>query len=403
MAKPYGYSAEEGMDAIKQALQQGLSGSDVKKLFEYERSTGADRGALSSLAFMSERYGAGDALKSSWAGLHASGMNTGQYSEYLRAMQRSIEDGISKGFVKSSEDVAQNLTMLSALTGGNELWKGEHGARRLSEMQAGVAGATGLNSADDIMVFRAMQMTKPKKNWVDTLADMQEGKIDADFLRNYYNLISSAEGKDYNNTVMRMANSLFDGNVTLARTLHQGLSTGVSNAELERRAEAGRNVALPSFRSSEEFRMTEAAMDIRNATINAGQVFWTDLMPEAHQRSRDALANARRGDSADISRLSPEEGLAVRQLELKEASMGMGAGGGLVGGLNAHQLGQAHINFVEAERALAASVSNSSNESNGDTRLITALNSSMNRLEGRIVALTDVTRENGDVNITFQE
>jgi hypothetical protein len=81
-AAGFGYSAEEGMDALKEAARQGLGGSEARavteQVFDYERRTGADRGTLSSVANMSARYGAGDALRAGWAGLHASGMKPGQ-------------------------------------------------------------------------------------------------------------------------------------------------------------------------------------------------------------------------------------------------------------------------------------------------------------------------------------
>ena len=104
---------------------------------------------------MSARYGGGDALRSGWAGLQASGMKTGQYSEYLRAMQRVMEDGISKGFIRSSEQVARNLTMLSMMTNNNPLWQGENGARRLSEINSGLEGATGLQDSSQVIAFKA--------------------------------------------------------------------------------------------------------------------------------------------------------------------------------------------------------------------------------------------------------
>jgi hypothetical protein len=167
-AAQFGYSAEEGMDAMKQAAQQGLGGKEAADIagraFDYERRTGADRGTLMGLSTMSARYGAGDALKMGWAGLQASGMSPGQYNEYLRAMQRVMEDGISKGFVRSSEQVAQNLTMLASMTGNDPLWQGENGARRLSEMNAGLEGATGLSSTSDILAFRAAREIAEKKN-----------------------------------------------------------------------------------------------------------------------------------------------------------------------------------------------------------------------------------------------
>ena len=181
-AARFGYSAEEGMDAMRQAVQQGRTPDEANKImqeaFNFERSTGADRGTLMGISTMSARYGAGDALQAGWAGLGASGMSTGQYAEFLRGMQRSIEDGISKGFVRSSEDVAQTLAMLAQM--GGPTWQGEHGARRLSEMNAGLESATGLQSTADILVYRAARQIAerehgPGVSYVDVMKIVQEG------------------------------------------------------------------------------------------------------------------------------------------------------------------------------------------------------------------------------------
>jgi hypothetical protein len=56
-------------------------------------------------------------------------MQTGQFNEVLRGLQRVMEDGISKGFVRSSDQVARNLTILSTMTNNNPLLSGEMGAQ----------------------------------------------------------------------------------------------------------------------------------------------------------------------------------------------------------------------------------------------------------------------------------
>ena len=147
-AEEFGFSAEDGMSAVAEAVRQGLdrtvATAVARQAFAFERSTGADGGTLASIANMSARFGAGDALATGWAGLQASGMSTGQFGEYLRAVQRVMEEGISRGFVRSGEDVARNLTMLARLTGNSPLWQGEQGARRLSEIKYPAAEQRGI-------------------------------------------------------------------------------------------------------------------------------------------------------------------------------------------------------------------------------------------------------------------
>lgn len=180
----FGYSAEEGMEMIGQAVRQGLNGDKAREVteqvFQYERSTGADRGTLSSVANMAARYGLGaDPLKTGWGGLGASGMSSGQFTEYLRATGRILEDGINKGFIRSSEQVAQNLSLIAHIGGDNKTWQGEGGARRYQSMSAGLENAVGLQSSTDIHVYRAARQILEKQgkstSWVDVNRLVEQG------------------------------------------------------------------------------------------------------------------------------------------------------------------------------------------------------------------------------------
>jgi hypothetical protein len=154
-----------------------------------ERGTGADRGTLTEFATKAGRFGAtdGDALGWAWRGNQVSGMAAGQYNEFLRSMQRIFEDGISKGFVKGSKEIAGNLTFLADLNGRSELWKGEQGEKRLSQMNAGLESATGMSSATDILAFRGAKNVlagMSDNDWKklvgdsnkDGIADVRRGK-----------------------------------------------------------------------------------------------------------------------------------------------------------------------------------------------------------------------------------
>jgi hypothetical protein len=222
-AARYGYSAEEGMEVMKEAARQGLGGEEAAsvagRVFNYERRTGADRGTLTGISAMSARYGAGDALKAGWAGLQASGMSAGQYNEYLRAMQRVMEEGVSKGFVRSSEQVAGNLAMLSQMTGNDPLWQGENGARRLSEMNAGLEGATALSSTSDIIAFRAAQKIAGGGSFIDAMKVL-EGGLTPELFSEYMKLAGGAEGGSREGIVPRMMKT-FNLNYTNADVLYK--------------------------------------------------------------------------------------------------------------------------------------------------------------------------------------
>jgi len=271
-AEKFGYSAEEGMELYKNAIQHGLNGSTIQEIFKYERSTGADRGALSSLANMSARYGNGDALGAAWVGLQATGMKTGQFSENLRAFERVISDGIQKGFIKSSEEVVKNFMMFAEMTKNNPLWQGEQGAKRLLEMNAGLEQATGLQSASDIMAYRAMRNIMPStEDYVDVMAAMEQG-VTPDFFREYMSLTSDAEGGDRNAIIERMKQT-FGLNYTNARTLFEGRDKFGSMSTEEFQKMMTDLKGLPNSDSA-ELRSSVETMQVRNLIIESGQKSW---------------------------------------------------------------------------------------------------------------------------------
>ena len=320
-AARFGFSAEEGMAAMNQAAQQGLDRAmaevNARRVFDFERRTGADRGALSSLANMSARFNAGDALGDAWAGLNASGMSSGQFNEYLRAMQRVMEDGISRGFVRSSEDVAKNLTMLAQLTGGdNPLWQGEHGARRLSEMNAGLEAATALTSASDVIALRAARkIIGDDTSYIYAMKLMEEGVTPALF-RNFMDLTSNAEGGAMEGIIERMRETL-GLNYTNAYALFTGWRDNpqfMDDNYLERVLQR-HGAILPSADSAEmeAARITSA---ITNWWTQNGMRYWDNTFLPALQREFRSL---RGGEPSSPSHTNSLKVLEEMEREFVEA------------------------------------------------------------------------------------
>ena len=96
-AAEFGFSAGEGIDAVKQGAGQGLSEQDAiaaaKNVFAYERGIGADRQLALEFETRSKRFGMEDAMGWAYRGSQASGMAPGQFNEFLRSIQRIFEDG----------------------------------------------------------------------------------------------------------------------------------------------------------------------------------------------------------------------------------------------------------------------------------------------------------------------
>jgi hypothetical protein len=288
-AAEFGYSAEEGMDAMKQAAQQGLSKEDARKateqVFRYERNTGADRGTLSSAANMAARYKAGNILQAGWAGLKASGMDKGQYGEFLRAMQRAMEDGISKGMNRSVDQIAQNLAMMAQIGGGSELWKGENGARRLSEMNAGLESATGLKSTSDILVYRAArQMLGEDASYVDVMKLVEEGLSGdrgTDLFNKTMKLAYQAEGEGREGFIERVR-QFFNQNYTNADKIFAEWEKAFKENGKGFKDSAEYKEFLktkPQEASSKELDAAKTTQEIVNLWAQTGQAYWDKKMP----------------------------------------------------------------------------------------------------------------------------
>jgi hypothetical protein len=283
-AAAFGYSAEEGMDTMKQAIRQGMNGDRARELteqvFQYERATGADRGTLASLSTMAARYGAGDALRAGWGGLGASSMSPGQYNEYLRAIQRVMEDGISRGFVRSSDQVAQNLTMLSQMTGNNPLWQGESGARRLTDMNAGLESATGLKSTSDIVAFRAAQNIAQRNgqggSYIDSMKIL-EGGLTLGLFNEYMELTKNIEDGNKEAIVERMRQT-FGLNYTGADALYEGWNPAMDDTGLQALIDRYKNQPLPNA-GSPELEAQKTTQAITNWWTQTGQTYWDKKIP----------------------------------------------------------------------------------------------------------------------------
>jgi hypothetical protein len=122
------------------------------------RRTGADLGRVQNVSGAFSRYGGEDnASAIAYAGLRSQNMQNGQFNEFLTGMERILEEGIEKGFVRGSEEIAGNMALLYKMSGDSPLWQGEQGAKRLSQMNASISNATNLQSVEDVISYSVAQ------------------------------------------------------------------------------------------------------------------------------------------------------------------------------------------------------------------------------------------------------
>jgi hypothetical protein len=332
-ATGYGYSPEEGMEQVKQAAYQGLNEGQALKaardVFAFERGTGADRGVLAEYRTRTERFGGeSNGLNTAYQGLQASGMAPAQFNEFLRAMQRTFEDGISKGFVRGSKEISETLTFLSDLNNGSELWKGEQGANRLSQMNAGIEKAKNLESTTDILIYRGAQNVLEgytDKDWTelldvdnDGIEDIIKGRGSSEYLNpmlliergltsKLFNesmkMFSIAEKGDYAGIIARMNNGFelkYAQSAPLYRNWIQHRDTPGYFDSKEFARELEKYSEKPPENDSTELTMLSYVNDIKKYTQDIGQWHLDQKMPEIIAALKEEWGKARKhGNTSD--------------------------------------------------------------------------------------------------------
>jgi len=160
-ARGTGLDTEDFIEALKQSGGYGIkSETQAMNMLHtqalWSRFTGADLGTIQKIAGQAYRFnGETNTTSTAYGGLMAQNMGKGQMPEFLTAMGRIMEESISKGFIKGSEEIAGNMQMLYKLSGGSALWQGEQGAQRYSQMSMAISSATNLQSVEDVISYGA--------------------------------------------------------------------------------------------------------------------------------------------------------------------------------------------------------------------------------------------------------
>lgn len=169
----YGFT-EDNVDASTQAILYA------------QHNTGANRDTLSRLVGMQNLYGYNGAMavQNAYQGLKDSGMTDARFDEFLDGVQRAMEEGISKGFVGSVEDIVNNVSLFSKLSGGATIWSGSAGAERVQKISNGFASAINLNSMNDLMMYGAAQGVVGSLSNDDYINLASKSNISVDMLKN---------------------------------------------------------------------------------------------------------------------------------------------------------------------------------------------------------------------------
>jgi hypothetical protein len=228
-------TASEAMEAMGRVIKEGMAvnpSATVANVLKFHEGTGVDVGELAGTAARFERFGNDkNALAVGYQGLQASGLQKGQYQEFLQGMQKVFEDGMAKGIIKGSQEIAGDMSFLAQMSGNSALWQGEQGAARLMGMNNAIANSTGLSSVTDILTFRAAQNPKDK-DYVDTMITVEKG-FTPDLLKKQMELFNTAEGGDRPGVVERIRQAYGFNYTTAAKFLDDYNKKGANMSEAD--------------------------------------------------------------------------------------------------------------------------------------------------------------------------
>ncbi len=161
--------------------QADLVGNIAQTTSRWAYATGGSAERYAELAGLMSRYGGSKDVSRDFNYLISSGkamgLNDSQMPEFLSGIQKVMEDGIAKGFSRSSTDVANTLLMFSKMSGGSQFWSGEQGARKLNQINSGISGATSLSKMEDVLVYSAFNEVYGKAggSYLDIMEKMEQG------------------------------------------------------------------------------------------------------------------------------------------------------------------------------------------------------------------------------------
>lgn len=141
-------------------MSQNKSGNIVRNASFIARNTGTDIDSALSFMGTRSRFGSTNTtadINKAYSASIASGLGKGQFGEFLTGLQDAVEQGISKGYITSTDEVSKQMIMFSKLSGNDASWQGKYGFQRLSTINNGLSSATSLGSSSQILAYQALR------------------------------------------------------------------------------------------------------------------------------------------------------------------------------------------------------------------------------------------------------
>lgn len=313
MTKDTGLSTNDFLQIMTQAASYGVNGDVASQMARqaglWTQATGADTNALMKLQGTAERYGLGvDSVSTAYGGLRASGMQKGQFNEFLQGLQTVIEDGISNGYITSTEDVTRNLTMFARLSDNNPLWQGQNGARMFSQMNNNLAQATSLSDTNSALVFSALHKGG---SYVDTMEAIEKGLNDKDAFGKIFSTFMQSEGGNYEGVIERLR-ATYGLNYTQAKQVfamgNKLGSAGYKQADFERDIKA--NGITPNVETEQTF-WKNYENDIQLSLNKIGKGSWEENLAELKDTVNKYMNKKNNVEASETEKNERANGVAI--------------------------------------------------------------------------------------------
>lgn len=265
-----------------------LGGQMTKDAAFWQRYTGADMSSTLNFMGTVQRLGGNgiEATEKVYEKALESGLSKNQFPEFLSGVQRAIEQGVAQGFIRSSEDVAENLSLLARLSGGDPSWMGERGANRYSQMSSAMANNTSLSTTSSLIMYRTADslldgneekelgknkyLKESSADWLNTLAYMEKGDLSGAFLKKLKENVETSYKGDVASQVLTYKEQFglnYQGAIEVYNML-QNLGNNATNEEIK--TQIDRITGNKEFQS-DSTRLQDSLNSIETAVVNLGK------------------------------------------------------------------------------------------------------------------------------------
>ncbi|RDE12114.1 MAG: hypothetical protein C4K49_10555 [Candidatus Thorarchaeota archaeon] len=266
-ASQFGYSIETGNEVMSKLAHGGVGGvAATRDVLAYARGFGVSPGDLTNAKIMAATYDKGsNVLGLTAGGVGIQGIGSGRYEEYLNALTSAMEDAVGKGVSRSFEDISGSLNFFSRL---GPMWQGQVGAQKVAGLNQALAGATGLQSETDVILYRAakaeaVKSAKGQFDYIDVMQRMEQG-MTVGMFKQIYDQVKQMTGGSKTDMI-EMLRQTFGVNYSMASSLYQaGAGGGGDLASLVAKLP-------PPTAESDEMKLTKQENMIRMAVIEAGE------------------------------------------------------------------------------------------------------------------------------------